>query len=301
MGEVAKTLISSFLARWTSTSGAVQNDEGLEEALVELWQQGTSAWPGIPLSPLQFATCVAERARTDAPPAVAAREIRAGDLFLACACMHGAPEALRAFDAKLLSRIPIYLGRLDAVPGLADETRRALLDKLFVTEEGRPPKILQYRGRGSLEGWLRVVSLRVAQNLMQSERSRHALIDEAGTVAEAIAPACDPELELMKAGSRDEVVAALREAMASLGNRERALLRFAFVEQMTPARIGSVYGVHRTTAMRWIEAAQGEILARTQARLMTRLRLSPSECESLFHLVKSRIDMTVSSLLKVEP
>ena len=106
------------------------------------------------------------------------------------------------------------------------------------------------------------------------------------------------EIELLEARYRGEFTAAFREAMGGLSQRQRALLRFTFVERLTPARLGVVYGVHRTTAMRWVEAAQEEILSRTRTAMMDRLHLSASECDGLIALLKSRIDITLASLLE---
>src|SRR5262249_54147711 len=156
-------------------------------------------------------------------------------------------------------------------------------------------KILQYACRGPLEGWVRLVALGTAANLVASERARRSRDHELDEIARGVAPGRDPELEFMKASYRQEFMAAFRDALASLSHRERNLLRFTFIDHLTPARIGVIHGVHRTTAMRWIDAVQGEVLVRTRARLMERLRLSPEECEDLFALVRSRIHVTLGT------
>ena len=78
------------------------------------------------------------------------------------------------------------------------------------------------------------------------------------------------------------------------------MLRFTYIEQITPARIGAVYGVHRTTALRWIESAHEAVLARTRTGLMARLDVSPSECDSLIALLKSQLDVTLGALVRTE-
>lgn len=292
-------LAACFLDRWR---GAESPGDDLEVALTSLWESGRDAWPEIPpLSPESLAAWVGARAPIDRSAAVAARSIDPRDAYLACGCSLGIPEAIRAFDAKLLSNVSLYVRRLRLSDELVDETRRALLDKLFVGTNGQKPKIVQYRGPGSLEGWVRVAAIRTASNLLAASRPKHAAIDDAAAVAAAIAPACDPELELVKAGYRSAFIEAFREAMGTLEPRERALLRFVYVEQMTPARIGVIYGAHRTTATRWLEAAHAKVLARTEALLVKRLGIARSECARLFQLVKSRLDVTLTSLLRAEP
>jgi RNA polymerase sigma-70 factor (ECF subfamily) len=72
-----------------------------------------------------------------------------------------------------------------------------------------------------------------------------------------------------------EFLAAFQASVADLLQRDRRLLRFVFVEEMTPAQVGAMYGCHRTTAIRWIETARDEVLQRTRSRLMERLEGNP--------------------------
>ncbi len=290
-GVDGKSMASAFAERWKGAPDPAEVG-ALETALVELWERGRDAWPDVPLDARAFATYVGERASAKLAPVAAVGEVRAADAFLACACTIGLPSAIRAFDSNLLSRVPLFLGSLRKRPDVVDETRQQLLEKLFVAEPGKPAKISSYGARGALEGWVRVVAIRVALNIVEAERSNDSL--DANTVALG----GNPELELLKLKYRDEFVAAFREAMASLPKRDRTMLRFTYVEQVTPARIGEVYGVHRTTALRWVESAHGEVLARTRTGLMARLDVSPSECDSLIELMKSQLDVTLGALVR---
>jgi len=270
----------------------------LDPALVDFWERGRAAWPTVALAAAELAEYLEALRPEEAPLGAWLSERRAADLFLACACARAVPRALGAFDAAYLSKIGLYLGSLRPTPELCADTRQELLEKLFVGGVDRAPKIRQYTGRGALEGWVRVTALRAALNLLDAARVGEPWLDEAGEVARAVAPGADPELELILARYKDEFVASFREAMASLSRRDRNVLRFTFIEGLTPARIGIVYGVHRTTAMRWVEAAQEAVLTGTRARLRERLRLSPSECDGIFAVVKSRIHVTLTTLLK---
>jgi RNA polymerase sigma-70 factor, ECF subfamily len=269
----------------------------LEQALAAMYEEGRLAFPHVPLAAPDLAAYAGARARDDLAAPDAVRGLRAGDLFLACACARGARGALDAFDRALLARIPAYLRRLRPPPEIAEDTRRVLLDKLFVAAPGRPPKILQYSGRGALEGWVRVAALRAAVNLLEARSPGGIAGDGDAALERAVGPGDDPELLFLKARYRAPFVAALREAIAALPARDRALLQFAYVEGLTPERIGKVYGVHRTTAMRWIDAARAGVLSGTRARLTEALGLTPSECDGVLALVQSRLDVTLGSLL----
>jgi RNA polymerase sigma-70 factor, ECF subfamily len=272
------------------------DDARLEAALQDFATRGGAAFPDVALDAEVLAGYLGERAPADAPPVAWLGEVPAGDLFLACACVEGLPQALRAFAATFVSQMDVYLRSLRPTPHLVAETTQELLEKLFVGGAGRLPRIRQYAGQSALGGWVRVAAIRTALDLIEAEKAGEPRGDEVEAIARAVVPPGDPEIDLLRASYRDEFMTAFREAMAALPRRERGLLRFTFVERLTPARIAAMYGVHRTTAMRWIDGAREEVLSRTRARMMDRLRLSPSECDAVVALVRSRIDITLGSL-----
>lgn len=297
MAKAAAPLVSSF-QRARGGGGEAGADEALEAALVDFARRGAAAWPGVPLDAAALAAYLGARAPADAAPIAWLGEVRAGDLFLAGACSAGLPEALRAFEAAFLAPMAAHLRALRPTAELVAETRQELLEKLFVGTRGGPPKILQYEGRGALGAWVRVAAVRAALNIIEAEKAGRAHVNEADELARALVPDGDPEIELVRKSYETEFLSAFREAMAGLSRRDRALLRFVFIERLTPARVGAMYGVHRTTVLRWIEAAEEEVLKKTRARMSERLRISPSECERVFTLVKSRMDVSLGSLLK---
>lgn len=294
------SLATSFYStyRGVRTAGEPDANAALDAALADFAARGRAAWPDVALDAAALAAQLGERAPADASPVNWLAAVPAADLFLACACAKGLPEAMRAFDAAFLDDMGLHLRALRPTPDLIAETKQALLERLFVGAAGKPPKILRYGGQGALGGWVRVIAVRTALTLMSAEKAGAARADDTAAIARALVPDGDPEIELMRARYLDDFVAAFREAVAALSRRDRGLLRFTFVERLTPAQIGAMYGVHRTTAMRWIDAAQGEVLSRTRVLLRQRLHLSPSECDDVFALLKSRIDVTLGSLLK---
>jgi hypothetical protein len=110
----------------------------------------------------------------------------------------------------------------------------------------------------------------------------HATLEEDAKLASnLVVGESDPELQYIKVEHRDEFKKAFRESVAALSQHDRLLLRMHFVDQLTPGRIGEICGVHRTTAIRWLEAAQAAVLEKMRPLLIERLRLSPSACYSL--------------------
>jgi RNA polymerase sigma-70 factor, ECF subfamily len=293
-----KNLATAFRRTYRGTPYDPGGDGPLDAALSDFTRRGREAWPDVPLEASTFVSYLGERAPLSTAPLAWLAEQRAADLFLACACCAGLPKALDAFERVFMSRMDAHLRGLRPKPELVTETKQELRTKLFVGVSGGPPKILQYAGEGALSGWVRIAAVRTALNLMNASNAGQPSPDEADEVARAIVPSRDPELELIRETYKEAFVVAFREAIAALSRRDRALLRFTFVEHLTPARIGAMYDVHRTTAMRWIDAAQAQVLAETRSRMMKRLQLSPSECDGVLAVVKSRMEITITSLFQ---
>ena len=107
----------------------------------------------------------------------------------------------------------------------------------------------------------------------------------------------NPELELLKHQYADAFGAALRDAVAALEPRLRAVLRMSFVDALSIDQIGGVYAVHRATAARWIQRACDEVFDHTRKLLAERLRLSGTELDRMTALVQSQLDVSLSQLL----
>ncbi len=217
-----------------------------------------------------------------------------GDLLLACAAARGDAAALRRFDEQALSAIGPAVRKVDASPAFADEVRQLLRVRLLVAEEGAAPRIGEYRGGGPLIGWLSVAAVRTALNLKRSERPTTSVDEPMG---ELVDREPDPELRHLKGLYRAEYAKALREALASLAGRPRALLRLHFVDGVRLARIAALYGVHESTVSRWVSAAVQEVGDDTRRRLRERLALSADSAESVARMVGSQLELSLSRLL----
>jgi RNA polymerase sigma-70 factor (ECF subfamily) len=217
------------------------------------------------------------------------------DLYLACACAHGDPVAIALFDAEVLAHVGEFVRRIDPTPEFRDEVKQALRARLLVGEDGQPPRISQYAGRGPLGAWVRVAAVRAALRLTRGRGDQPLpLADERQLAATGL----DPEAALLHARHQADYQAALRDALAALTARDRSLLRMHFVDGLTIDRIGAIYRIHRATAARWLQAAREQLVDETYRRLGERLQLSPAELESLTALVHSQLHLSLSPLLK---
>ena len=254
------------------------------------WTAARAAWPTLGLSRDAFAGALPPG--TD-PPA----EPRWADLYLAAACAHGDPEALRQFERHLLPEADAAIRGVEPEPAFVDEVRQRVRTKLLVAEPGHAPKIADYAGRGPLAGWLCVVALRTAMSLQRERRradARHG--DERWAVALTWPSTADPELEHWKQSYGAELGEALVQACAALPDRERAVLRLCFVDGLGIDRIGAIYGVHRSTAARWLQRAREELLRTTRERLAERLQATPTQLSSMDRLVHSQLEVSLGGL-----
>src|SRR5688572_27012642 len=84
------------------------------------------------------------------------------DLALALAGALGEANAVAEVERTIIEPLPRTLSRLRPTSELVDELRQELREKLFVGTNGGAPKLLEYKGRGPLGAWARVIALRAA-------------------------------------------------------------------------------------------------------------------------------------------
>jgi RNA polymerase sigma-70 factor (ECF subfamily) len=286
----AGRLSSEFLA-----AGGIAAESGaeLEEALRARLDAGRVAWAQVDLATSAYVAHVAAHARKVAElPALK----YAGDLFLACACAHGTPRAVEAFERSFAAVLQRAAARVD--PTNADETVQIVRERLLVRTAARAPKIAEYGGRAKLSSWLAAVAAReaIGARRRMDDRSHDSLSGVA-----AAAPAAGPELEIIRARHAPDFREAIRVALSRLQPRQRALLRMNLSVGLSIDRIAEVYKISRATAARWLAAARQALQEGTRKELVARLRLSPSEIESLAAAMRSEMDLSVATLLGAEP
>lgn len=221
-----------------------------------------------------------------------ARAEHAADLFVAWAAARGDGAALRHLDRLLAPEADAAARRVDRAPAFVDEVRQAVRVRLLVAEAGRV-RLDDYAGRGPLRGWLAVAALRVALNLRRAVRPGGPDL-----LADLVSGEADPELRHLKTLYRAEFRDALEAALRALPERQRALLRLSYVEGLKATQLAKLYGVHETTAARWLARAAEQVADDARRRLMTRLALSASSLDSVARMVLSNLDLSISRVLR---
>jgi RNA polymerase sigma-70 factor, ECF subfamily len=262
----------------------------MEAALVEVMARGRNRWPGVVLS----AATLAEYVSSQAIPEATLRA-RADDLFLAAACAVGDATAIGAFEREYLPQVRSYLGRLALSEEMMDEVRQELRVKLLVE---RPPRIANYRGTGPLGAWVRVATVRIALDLLQAaQRHGPARSDDEALAARVADEVVVPETELARARVRPLLEEAVEKAIVSLADRDKAILRFHYVEGLNVDAIGAIYRVHRATVARWLADIRQRLLRAVQDRLAVNVRMSASEFRSLVGAVQEELRLSIGRIL----
>lgn len=289
------TLRSQFLAGLKTRARPPAAEGVLDALLARMVQQGEAENPGIRIPPGDFVRFVAERVDPSQEVEAALAQLHAEDLYLTCACARGDGRAHTELDRRIQAAVPGAVARIRATDVFLQDVQQRLRDKLLVSQEGSAPKILDYRGRGKLVQWLRAAAVRVALNLIESEKPADSA-DMEGSPS-LVAPGPDPELALVKSRYQQEFKEAFEHALSNMDARERNFLRLYFVQGLTVEQIGRIEGTHKSTISRWLTRAREKLLEDIRQRLTDRLKLSEAEFESMMGIVQSQLDLSLHRVL----
>lgn len=274
---------------FTVAARAAQPSSELDVALAAYVEAARAVWPEFGLDPFDFVRYVAERAADGQVPPLR----HAADLWLACACVQGVPSACTCFlreHEPLMNRI---MSRRGAASDMAADVRQALAERLLVGDPaaGRHAKIGDYKGQGALRHW---VATAVATTLASEQRAAGRRREKSEAAADdALLGQADPELDYLKQRYAAQCHDAITQAVEALCTRDKALLRLHLKERLSIDALGSMYGVDRATAARWLAAARYNLKDQTVQRLRASLRLHAWEGESLLGLVNSQLDVSL--------
>ena len=286
---MATPLHDLIAGRAPEAASALGAPEVAEKALVELCAQAAEAWPGVKVEASELVGVLAAKLAGDDPPAV--NVAAAAELHLALACARGDNAAIAAFDRAYLEVVPQALAGMKLPAATIDDVRSIVRDKLLLAEGGKPPRVVEYAGRGRLRGLVQVTATRTAIDRIRQDEK------EAALPARELAAPTDVAMSLIKAQYRAAFSAGFARAVADAPRRERNLLRLHFLGGMTLEQLAQMYSVHRATVVRWLAAAREAVFERTREHVAETIGAPPDELDEMFDLVKSRVELSVERLL----
>jgi RNA polymerase sigma-70 factor (ECF subfamily) len=295
-------LSEAFLLELSEQSGVEKSpgegpvDPALEAELSAACARGRSAFGQIELDDRAFARHLARALKISAANPSSISVLAVEDLYLTCACLAGSEGAVAAFNARHGATVRGAIARI--VRGTdAGEIEQQLLNDLLVGSAASGPKIGSYAGKAPLDRWLGVSAQRAALMWLRENRTEARARD--GAAAEPGASGnTHPEMAFLKERYRSDFERALKEALERLPERERTLLRLHIVNGVSVEKIGKMFAVSQPTASRWLAAARVALLDDIKATLGNRLGASSGELASLAGMVASRLDLSLSMLLK---
>jgi RNA polymerase sigma-70 factor (ECF subfamily) len=282
-------------ARW-ATWCALRPGDHREAALARLdalHARAAAAWPRLTLPDDAWLPYLAARLPADGG-ADTADALQIEDLWLACACLAGAPAALDAFDRAHRPALRAAAAGVTPPGATVDDVLQLAYAKLLVGDPARPPALARYAGRGSLAGWLKVTVVRLALDLHRAGGREVPLNDEVIAWPD---PAVDPGLAALRARYAGDFKDAFAQAMATLTARDRNVLRGQVLYQMTLDQLAAVHRVHRSAVARWLADARATLLIATREALTARIGATRAEVESLIAALHSQLDVSLERLL----
>jgi RNA polymerase sigma-70 factor (ECF subfamily) len=288
---------------------AAMSDEGRLFAMLDrLTELGEAKWPACCFERATFQQRLLSLIDVgSSDPEDALSQLHVPDLYLATACVLRLPRAQEILATHYLSGVPEQVARLGAAAApLGDDVRRELEDSLLFGREGiheeggvpvgAPPRIAQYAGRGTLEAFVARAARNLALTMLRPRARDHVVpLEESesrGDLPRATPPA------LTSARHDEALRGAVRVALAALDRRQRTIVRLHLVEGVTLTQIARMLRVHQSTVSRAFDAALHALYANIRNDLELRFRLNESEMQSIVRDARSRIDLSLSRLLR---
>jgi RNA polymerase sigma-70 factor len=295
-------LAATFLAHTKVRFGPPADAAALEGLLARTWEDSRAQWPSVALPAEVFVAHLAERlpeASPSSPLEPLLAQLSHKELYLACACLRGMPSAIALFEQHYLAKMPGLLRGPKYSAALIDDACQLARVKLLVHDPEGGPKLAEYSGRGTLMGWVRVTTVRIAARLRSAVTP---VPDESpdDIIQGLPAPDLDPELDAIRMRYREEYNQALRDAFSSLSADERHLLRLSFEEQLSTYELAPLFRVHQSTISRWLTSALDTVYEDAKRRLQERLGLSTHDFTSLLAVLRSQLNLSISQLLGEE-
>lgn len=261
----------------------------MSDAWIQLAKGAALALPGVDADLNAFSALLRQRAEESGGP----EAINAADLLLAFATLRADPVATKELDRRLIRAVRVAIARFEGLQ--VEEVQQQVRQRVLVGNGPGGPRLAKYTGRGSVISWLKAVATSVAiDESRRLQPERHANEDELIATASTEA---GPETKLLNAQQKEHFNVAFQEALTTLTPQERTVMRMRFVDDLAVEDIGKAFAVHRTTAMRWLERAQQQVMAATRKVLGKRFGLPSREVDSLLRALQPSINERISRLL----
>jgi RNA polymerase sigma-70 factor (ECF subfamily) len=190
-------------------------------------------------------------------------------------------------------------------PLQAHELSNTILGDLYLPSgvaEGTEPKIAQYDGIGSLEGWLRIILSRMVIDRHRSNRKQVPL-EELGEEPAAVPGESGPE-HLVVEEERRKAARLFKEAfstaMSQLDAQQKLVLRLYYLENVNLKQIGFLLNAHESTASRLLEKLKKRLRRQVEKYLREKGQVQPQEIWFYLEAGSSATSLELQRTLNME-
>ncbi|MFE8598071.1 sigma-70 family RNA polymerase sigma factor [Archangium violaceum] len=289
-----------FLEHAPVRVGVPEDAIEFEDQLWCSWEVGRDPWPQVALPADVFVRHLAQRISKESaglPLAQVLARYTLTDLYLACACVQDVPTVpIKVLESHYIAKLPVLLGGLKLPDMMVDDVCQAVRIHLLLGTNGSRPRLAEYAGIGSLLSWIRVIAVRMA--IKQGALTR-VMVPEENVLADLEAmtvPGGGMDLEFIKRRYSGEFRQAMYEAFAELSDAQRQQIWLHYIKRVSTSALGRKIGKSQSTASRWLKDAREVVQEGTKRRLRKKLGLRANEFESLWNIIESQIDLSISQV-----
>jgi RNA polymerase sigma-70 factor, ECF subfamily len=267
---------------------AMNHPSELDIAINTAVAEGRARWPRIAI-PVDLFTAHVHNVRTGEDMLAK----HGADLYFAFACLRRDRSALEELQSRILPAVDRHVARLGMRGSLLDDLRQELCLYLLADPA---PRLSNYRGHGSLLGWLRIVAARRA---LRKSRRREESLDQLG-LEQLSDPGPGPETTALRRMFGPRMQRALEASLEALSPQQKTLLRRHYAEGQSIDVIGARHRVHRATVARWLAAIRARITAELHRRLVAPPGMEAAEIRLLVDELRDELFGSVERFLREE-
>lgn len=219
------------------------------------------------------------------------------DLLLAHACAAGCERAWERFVSLYREKLYRWATAMTREEATGRELADSLYADLFGMRQGRDgrriSKLESYAGRGSLEGWLRMV---LAQEYVNRYRSHRRLV----SFSEAMQTGEGTSAKASDSSSRRDLIErATDAALGALCDQDRFVLAAYYLDEQTLAQIGRTLRLHESSVSRRLEKITSGLRKRIIKEL-GRAGISRKEAEEMLGVDVRELEIDVREQIAQE-
>lgn len=231
------------------------------------------------------------------------------DLFLATACAEGDNQAWQIFKNQYQNFIYEIALRYLKNQHQASELANSLYADLYFSSDDTSSKIASYNGLGSLKGWLRVIIYRKVV-----DRHRHlSKINEVSlspaepkddddklhfeqTLANDVQK--EPDQQYFRNKYKNMFQKIVPQAIKQLTSKEKFILDCYYLKNLKEKEIADVYGVHESTASRWLAKARQNMRTTIEKMMYTQFNLTKKDTAEYFMMVLKDLELNLTAAFR---